>query len=98
MGYRQIKFSSKDYLDDVATCDVSLEYILMSVGLNNSFALFITYDSIFLEYLNKFVAETIDNILIFSMLEKIHMEQLALMLEIFENRLRVTLKNVFWML
>ena len=48
--------------------------------------------------LDKFVVEPINDILIFSMLDKIHIEQLALMLEIFEIHLRVISKYVFWML
>ena len=51
-----------------------------------------------MEYLDKFVVEPIDDILIFSMLDKIHIESLALMLESFENRLRVISKYMFWML
>jgi hypothetical protein len=40
-----------------------------------------TYESIFLEHLNKLVVEPIDDILIFSMFEDIHIGPLALMLE-----------------
>ena len=57
-----------------------------------------TYESIFLEYSDKFVIDPINDILIFSMLEKISIEPLALMLENFENHLRVISKYVFWML
>jgi uncharacterized protein involved in copper resistance len=35
LGYRQIKLSSKDYLDDVYTHGVSSEYTFMSFGLTN---------------------------------------------------------------
>ena len=51
-----------------------------------------------MECLDKFVVEPIDDILIFSMLDLIHMEHLALMFETFENLLRVISKYVFWML
>jgi hypothetical protein len=57
-----------------------------------------TYESIFLEHLNKLVVEPIDNILIFSMFEDIHTGHLALMLETFENHLCVITKYVFWIL
>ena len=46
-----------------------------------------TCESIFLEYSDNFVIEPIDDILIFSMLGKIHIELWALMLE--------TLRTVF---
>ena len=45
LGYCQIKLSSMDNLDNVTTCDVSLEYILMSSGLTNIVALFIQHMS-----------------------------------------------------
>jgi hypothetical protein len=51
-----------------------------------------------LEYLDKFVIEPIDDILISSMFKEIHIEQLALILETFENHLCVITKYLFWML
>jgi hypothetical protein len=51
-----------------------------------------------LEYLDKLVVKPIDDILIFSMFEGVHVEQSALVLETFENQLRVTMKHVFWLL
>jgi hypothetical protein len=51
-----------------------------------------------LEHINTLVVEPIDDILIFSMFEDIHIEYLALMLETFENQLRVTVKHVFSLL
>jgi hypothetical protein len=57
-----------------------------------------TYESIFLEHLNKFVVEPIDDILIFSIFEDIHIGHLALMLGTCENHLWVITKYVFWML
>ena len=75
LGYRQIKLSSKDNLDNVTSCDVSLEYILMSSGLTNTFGLIqTTYESIFLECVDKFVIEPINVILIISMTDKIRVE------------------------
>jgi hypothetical protein len=57
-----------------------------------------TYESTFLEHLNKLVVEPIDDILIFSMFEDIHIGNLALILETCENHLCVIMKYVFWML
>jgi hypothetical protein len=51
-----------------------------------------------LEYLDKFVIEPINDILISSMSKEVHIEQVALMLETFENHLCVIMKYVFWML
>jgi hypothetical protein len=97
LGYRQIKFSSEDYLEDVHTHGVSLEYFV-SLGLSNTFASFMQHVNLSLEYLDKFVVEPIDDILIFSMFKEVHIEQLALMLETFKNHLCVITKYVFWML
>jgi hypothetical protein len=57
-----------------------------------------TYESVILERLNKLVVEPIDDILIFSMFEDIHIGRLALMLETYENHLCVIMKYEFWML
>jgi hypothetical protein len=51
-----------------------------------------------LEHLNKLVVEPIDDILIFSMFEDIHIGHLAIMLETCENHLCVIMKYVFLML
>ena len=50
-----------------------------------------------MEYLGKCVIEPIDDILIFFLVEEVHVEHLALMLETFKNHLRVITKIVFWM-
>jgi hypothetical protein len=81
LGYRQIKLSPKDNLDGVSTRGVSLEYTVIPFDLTNTLALFVQYESIILEHLNKLVVEPIDNILIFSMFEDIHIGNLALLLE-----------------
>jgi hypothetical protein len=57
-----------------------------------------TYESIFLEHINKLVVEPINDILIFSMFEDIHIGHLALMLETCWNHLCVITKYEFWML
>jgi hypothetical protein len=51
-----------------------------------------------LEHLNKLVVEPIDDILIFSMFQDIHIGDLALMFENCENHLCVITKYEFWML
>ena len=51
-----------------------------------------------MEYLDNCVVEPIDDILIFSMLEGVHIEQLALVLETFVNYLCVIVKYLFRML
>jgi hypothetical protein len=66
LGYRQIKLNPKDYLDGACACGVSPEYTFMSFDFCLVPA---TYESTFLEYLNKLVVEPIDDILIFSNLE-----------------------------
>jgi hypothetical protein len=98
LGYRQIKLSSKDYLDDVYTHGVSSEYTFMSFGLTNISASSMQHMSPSLECSDNFVIEPIDDILISSMLKEIHIEQLALILGTFENHLFVIMKYVFWML
>jgi hypothetical protein len=59
----------------------SLEFIIIPFGLTKTFALFLQYESTFLEHLNKLVVEPIDDILIFSMFEEIYIGHLAIMLE-----------------
>jgi hypothetical protein len=58
-----------------------IEYIITPFGPTNTFALFLQYESILLEHINKFVVEPIDNILTFSMFEAIHIGHLAIVLE-----------------
>ena len=98
MGYRQIKLSPYDHLDDVffmvfrqltSSCPWSDQYFCL---------VHVLFDSILLEYLNKLLVEPIDIILIASMSEEDHYEPLAIMLETFENHLCALTKNVFWML
>ena len=67
----------------------------MSFGLTNTFALFMQHVSPSLEYLDKFVVEPINDILISSMSKEVHIEQLALMLKTFKNQLCVITKYVF---
>jgi hypothetical protein len=98
LGYHQIKLSSEDYLDDVYTHGVSLEYIFMSFALTNTFALFMQHMSPSSWNLDKIVVEPIEDILILPLSKEVHIEHLALMLETFKNYLCVITKYVFWML
>jgi hypothetical protein len=81
LGYRQIKLSPKDYLDGVSTCGFHLN--TSSFPWSDQYFCLVPaiYESIFLEHLNKLVVEPIDDILIFSMFEDIHIGHLAIMLE-----------------
>ena len=56
------------------------------------------YESIFLEFHYKVVVEPIDNILIPSMFEEIHIEHMALVLETCMNQPCVITRYVFGML
>jgi hypothetical protein len=95
LGYRQIKLSPKDYLVGVSARGVSLEYAFMSFGLTNTFAsslqhMIPSHWSILIS-----LSLSPSMTFLFSMLEKIHIGQLALMLETFENHVRVITKYVF---
>ena len=57
-----------------------------------------TYESKFLEYLDKFVVEPIDDIPISSMFVEIRIEHWTLVLDTFGNYLCVITRYVFWML
>ena len=63
LGYRQIKLRPKDYLDGVSTRGVSHEYIFMSLGLTNTFAVFIQHMNYLYGVFHKLVVEPIDDIL-----------------------------------
>jgi hypothetical protein len=98
LGYRQIKLSSKDYLDGVPTRGVSPKCTFMSFGLTNTFCLVpTTYESIFLEYHDNLVVEPINDTLALFIIEEIHIEHLALVLETCKNHLCVVTMYVFWM-
>ena len=56
------------------------------------------YESIFSEYHNKVVVEPIDDILIISMFEEIHIGHLALVLETCKNKPCVITRYMFRML
>ena len=85
LGYRQINLRTKDYLDVVLLqCFTWVD--LHALWSDQYFRLVrMAYESIFLEYHYKVVVEPIDNILIPSMFEEIHIEHMALVLETCTN-------------
>ena len=68
MGYHQIKIRSEDIPKTAfRTCYGSYEYTVMSFSLTNAPSTFMQLmNSIFMEYLDKFIVVFIDDILIFS--------------------------------
>jgi hypothetical protein len=58
------------------------DYIVMSFGLTNALAFFMyLMNSVFMDYLNKFVVVFIDDILIYSQNEKEHEDHLKMVLQ-----------------
>ncbi|WVZ84938.1 hypothetical protein U9M48_031905 [Paspalum notatum var. saurae] len=86
-GYHQLKIRPSDIAKTAFTTKYSLyEYTVISFGLTNAPAYFMQLmNSVFMDYLDKFVVVFIDNILIYSKTEAEHEEHLRLILQ----RLRV---------
>ena len=82
LGYHQIKIRNKDIPKTTFTTRYGLyEYTIMSFGLTNATATFSRLmNSIFMEYLYKFVVVYLDVILIYSKNEEEHAEHLRLVL------------------
>ncbi|WVZ84803.1 hypothetical protein U9M48_031790 [Paspalum notatum var. saurae] len=82
-GYHQLKIRPSDISKTVFTTKYGLyEYTVMSFGLTNAPAYFMQLmNSVFMDYLDKFVVVFIDDILIYSKTEAEHEEHLRLVLQ-----------------
>ena len=82
-GYHQLKIREKDIAKTTFTTRHGLyEYTVMSFGLTNAPAYFMSMmNKVFMEYLDKFVVEFIDVIMVYSKNEEEHKEHLRLVLE-----------------
>jgi hypothetical protein len=82
-GYFQLKIREQDIPKTAFTTRYGLyEYTVMSVGLTNAPAYFMTMmNKVFMEYLDKFIVVFIDDILIYSKDDKEHEKHLRLIME-----------------
>ncbi|WVZ52023.1 hypothetical protein U9M48_003118 [Paspalum notatum var. saurae] len=99
-GYHQLKIHPSDIPKTVFTTKYGLyEYTVMSFGLTNAPAYFMQLmNSVFMDYLDKFVVVFIDDILIYSKTEAEHEEHLRLVLQrLREHKLYAKFsKREFW--
>src|SRR4051812_7020170 len=82
LGYHNIKIQNEDVPKTTFTTRYGLyEFTIMSFRLTNAPTTFLRLmNSIFMEYLDKFVVVYLDDILIYSKNEEVHAEHLRLVL------------------
>jgi hypothetical protein len=82
-GYHQLKIRMEDIPKTASTSRYGLyEFTVMSFGLTNTPAYFMyLMNTVFMEYLDRFVVVFIDDILVFSRNEEEHEENLRLVLQ-----------------
>jgi hypothetical protein len=83
LGYHQLRIRPSDIPKMTFITKYGLyEYTLMSLGLTNALAFFMyLINSVFMDYLDKFVVVFIDDILIYSQNEEEHEEHLKMVLQ-----------------
>jgi hypothetical protein len=99
-GYHQLRIRPSDIPKTAFITKYGLyEYTVMSFGLTNALAFFMyLMNSVFMDYLGKFVVVFIDDILIYSQSEEEHVEHLKMVLQrLREHQLYAKLsKYEFW--
>jgi hypothetical protein len=98
-GYHQLRIRPSDIpkMTFITKCGL-YEYTFMSFGLANAPAFMNLMNSVFMDYLNKFVVVFIDDILIYSQSEEEHVDHLKMVLQrLQEHQLYAELsKCEFW--
>jgi hypothetical protein len=82
-GYHQLRIQTSDILKTTFITKYGLyEYTVMYFGLKNVPAFFMNLmNSVFMDYLDKFVVVFIDDILIYSQSEREHVDHLKMVLQ-----------------
>jgi hypothetical protein len=100
LGYHQLRIRPSDILKTSFITKYGLyEYMVMSFGLTNAPTFFMNLmNSVFIDYLDKFVVVFIDDILIYSQSEEEHVDHLNMVLQrLREHQLYAKLsKCEFW--